>query len=144
MTVSRIRLAVLALALVLVDSVQAQSWLLVSGVSWHNQAGYNGLNPGLGVEVQVSPGRTVAGGIYYNSEYKTSVYGLAKYQIWQQGAWQMQINGGLVSGYAREPVLPVILPEVCWHWLCGVAAPAVGGSTTAFAALYLRVPIQNY
>lgn len=120
---------------------QAQTaWLHVYGTSWHQEPGYNSRNWGLGAEVQLADRWTVAGGTYRNSVDRDSWYALAKRQVWQQGSVIVNLNMGAATGY-QSSITPVVLPEVCWAWLCGFVLPRAGAGTTAMTALYLRIPL---
>lgn len=119
---------------------QAQDrWMHVSGVSWHERPGYNGLNWGVGVETLVSPDWSAAVGIYHNSLYRQTWYALGKYHWWQRKDWMININLGVASGYVIRPVSPVILPELCVDWLCLLAVPRVEPNTTGALAAYARI-----
>ena len=127
--------------LLLVLPAQAQTaWLHVYGRSWHRDPGYRSHNWGLGAEIQLADQWTVAGGTYRNSVDRDSWYALVKRQVWQQGSVIVNLNMGAATGYQFQ-VTPVLLPEICWSWLCGFALPSAGAGTTAMAALYLRIPI---
>lgn len=115
-------------------------WVHISGHSWHDQSGFNQNNIGIGIETVVHDKWSAAVGTYHNSIYRDTWYLLAKHQFWTQGAWTAQINMGVATGYQIRPVAPVLLPELCVHWLCGMAVPRVGDYTTPALALYLRIP----
>lgn len=122
---------------------QAQSsWLHVSGMSWHDQAGYNGSNPGLGFEIRTDPKWSVAGGTYRNSFGRTTWYGMTKYHWYRVGDMQINANIGAVTGYGYRPAAPIVLPELCYQWMCLLGVPRVGPDTTSALALYLRIPIR--
>lgn len=131
-------------AILLASCVTAQSqdrWLHVSGRSWHDQPGYNGHNWGLGLEHRINQRWSAAAGMYHNSLDRTTAYGLIKHHWWHNGAAQININLGLATGYDLRPAAPVVLPELCAGWVCGLFVPAIGANTTSALALYLRIPI---
>lgn len=119
---------------------QAQTWLLVSGISAHTKSGYNGNNVGVGMEWQVKSQWSAAVGTYRNSEYHTTAYALGKYHWWRGSGFAVNFNMGTVTGYHLAPLVPVILPEICWHWACGMIIPAFSESGASAAAFYLRIP----
>ena len=135
----------LVLAVLLLASAPAwcqTTWLHVLGRSWHAGSGYNDNNLGLGVETALQPGWSLAAGTYRNSIDRDSWYLLAKRQFWNHGPWTAHLNMGVATGYQVTPVAPVILPEMCVHWLCAIAVPQIGQETTGALALYLRIPIK--
>lgn len=119
---------------------QAQTWIHVSGTSIHNRSGFNERNVGGGVEWQIQPRWSAAVGVYHNSEYRTSTYALAKYHWWRRQDWAANLNLGAATGYQISPVVPVILPELCWRWTCGMIIPAFAESSASAVAFYLRIP----
>ena len=123
------------------SQVTAQDrWLHVSGVSWHDQPGFQQQNWGAGWETRTGNNWSVAVGAYRNSLDRTSVYGLAKYHWIKGDRWQVNINAGLVTGYRAMPVVPVVLPELCVTWVCALVIPRVGQNQATAAAVYLRIP----
>lgn len=136
--------SLVALMLLMVSTVvQAQDrWIHLSGVSWHDQPGYNQHNWGVGLERRVIERWTLSAGVYRNSLDRTGVYGLARYHWSQSGPIGVNIMMGAATGYDIKPLAPVFLPEICLNWLCGFVAPAVGPNTTTALALYLRIPID--
>lgn len=119
----------------------ADTWLHVTGRSWHDRSGYNGINPGLGIEIQTHQSWSVAGGLYHNSVYRTTVYALGKYHWLDHDGWKINVIMGAATGYGLHPAAPIIMPELCRGWVCVFAAPRLGPDTTAAAAFYLRIPI---
>lgn len=128
---------------VLVLPVSAQTYLQVNGASLHDQPGYNGFNPGLGIEQVVSKNWSVAGGWYYNSEYRNSLYAYGRYSIYRQGAWDAGLAVGAVSGYQRASVVPMAFPEVCYAWLCAMAVPKVEATGSSVLGFHLRIPVTQ-
>jgi hypothetical protein len=130
----------LALLLTLAQPVTAETWIHVYGRSWHDQAGYREINTGVGIEQKFAPAWSWAAGTFQNSEDRQSVVVMAKYHWIDHGSWAVRWQLGAVTGYRRREVAPVILPELCWSWVCGMIIPNVGQSAAA-AAVYLRVPL---
>ena len=132
---------VLALLLTLAQPVVAETWLHVYGRSWHESSGYREINTGIGIEHQFADDWTWAVGTFQNSISRQSVAGMVKYQWYQQGDFIVNIQIGGVTGYNRYPVIPMVLPEACWSWVCGMAIPKVSSDTQAAVAVYLRIPL---
>lgn len=124
-----------------VPAHSSDTWVHVYGVSWHDRPGYRETNTGLGVERQLSPKWSAMAGTFQNSLDRQSVIVAAKYHWIRQGAWSVNWHLGGVTGYPNYTVAPMLLPEVCWHWICAMAVPAVGSDTLAAAAFYLRIPL---
>jgi hypothetical protein len=131
---------VLALLLTLALPVTAETWVHVYGRSWHDQSGYREINTGVGIEQQFATHWSWAVGTFQNSEDRQSVVVMAKYHWIDSGSWAVRWQLGAVTGYSRRTVTSVILPELCWSWVCGMIIPNVGQSAAA-AAVYLRVPL---
>ena len=131
---------VLALLLTLVQPVVAETWLHVYGRSWHDQSGYREINTGVGIEQKFAPAWSWAAGTFQNSEDRQSVVVMAKYHWIDQAPWAVRWQLGAITGYRRYAVAPVILPELCWSWVCGMIIPTTS-QTAAAAAIYLRVPL---
>lgn len=117
------------------------AWIHVSGRSFHERGNFRGWNPGLGIERSFDQDWTWAAGWYQNSIDRTSSYGLIKRSWRMDHGWQINANIGGVGGYQGYSVAPVLLPEVCWHWLCGFYIPKLGQDNVAAAAFYLRIPL---
>lgn len=120
---------------------QAQTYLQVNGASLHDQSGYNGFNPGLGIEQSVTENWAMAAGWYYNSEYRNSAYAYGRYSFYRQGAWDAGIALGAVTGYRRASVVPMAFPEICYAWLCAMAVPRIEATGSSVIGFHLRVPI---
>ena len=102
-----------------------ETYLQINGASIHSKSGYNGFNPGLGIEQGVSENWNVAGGWYYNSDYRGSAYAYGRYSYYHQGGWDLGIGIGAVTGYSKWAVMPMVFPEFCYEWLCAIALPQI-------------------
>jgi len=122
--------------------VQAETWLHVYGRSWHDQPGYRDVNTGIGIEKRLVDRWTWAVGTFQNSLDRQSVTVLAKYAAYQHGNLAVNWQLGGVTGYRHYTVAPVILPELCVSWVCGMFVPRIGSEITAAGAFYLRVPYE--
>jgi hypothetical protein len=124
------------------SALSAQTFTQVNGVSVHDRPGYNGFNYGVGVEHTLAKDWTVAGGWYYNSERRGSVYAYGRYAVYKKNAWDIGIAVGAVTGYQRAAVIPMAFPEVCYAWTCAMFAPRVEATGANVVGLRLRIPIN--
>ena len=132
---------VFALLLALAWPASAQTWLHVYGRSWHNTSGYREANGGIGIEQQFAPQWSWAVGTFQNSIDRRSVTGMAKYQWYQSSLVAANLQLGGVTGYRNYRVAPIVLPEACWTWICGMFVPRIANETAAAAIVYLRIPL---
>ena len=119
-----------------------QTYVQVNGVSLHDRPGYNGFNWGAGVEQAVTKDWNVAGGWYYNSEYRGSTYAYGRYALYKQDRWDIGVAVGAVTGYNRAAVVPMAFPEVCYDWVCGLFAPRVENTGANVIGMRLRIPVN--
>jgi hypothetical protein len=126
----------------IVSTAGAESYVHVNGVSKHNKSGYNEQNWGIGYEQSINSKWSAAVGAYKNSEYQHSSYAYARYTVYKNNQWDIGINGGVVTGYRKQSVLPVALPEVCYSWVCSMIIPQVGGIEASAITARLRIPIK--
>jgi hypothetical protein len=126
---------------VFINQASAETYVQINGASVHNRPGFNGFNYGAGVEHTVAARWTVAGGWYRNSEYRGSIYGYARYAVYKDGAWDIGIGAGAVTGYSSYSVAPMAFPEVCYSYFCAIAIPQVNSTGASALAIHLRVPI---
>jgi hypothetical protein len=135
--------ALLALVLALNLSLsQAETYVQVNGLSVHDQSGYNGFNWGAGLEQGITDRWTVAGGWYYNSEYRGSAYAYGRYAVYKQDRWDVGVALGAVTGYQRASVVPMIFPEVCYGWVCSLFVPRVESTGANVIGFRLRIPVN--
>jgi hypothetical protein len=135
--------ALLALVLALnLSLTQAQTYIQINGVSVHDQSGYNGFNWGAGLEQVVHGPWSVAGGWYYNSEYRGSAYAYGRYAFYKQDRWNIGVALGAVTGYQRATAVPMAFPEACYAWVCGLFAPRVESTGANVVAFRLRIPVN--
>jgi len=120
----------------------SQTYVQVNGVSLHDRPGYNGFNWGAGVEQVMVKDWTVAGGWYYNSERRGSTYAYGRYAVYKQDSWDIGVAVGAVTGYNRATVVPMIFPEVCHAWVCGLFAPRVESTGANVVGVRLRIPVN--
>lgn len=136
---------VLSLVLLLSSlNASAETWVHISGISWHNKPGYQEFNAGIGIETQIYSKWSAAIGSYRNSVDAQSIYGLVKYQLYQKDDVAINVNLGGVSGYPKYSVIPLLLPEACFGWLCGSYIPSMRDTMPAAAFMYLRVPLGKF
>ncbi len=76
-------------------------WLNAGWLSWHfRKAGdRNAINLGAGLEMDVDPQWTMAGGVYRNSFNNSSVYLGFIRQFWVDRGWRLGLMMGVVNGY---------------------------------------------
>lgn len=135
--------ALLALVLALnLSLTQAQTYFQINGASLHDQSGYNGFNYGAGLEQGITDRWSIAGGWYYNSEYRGSAYAYGRYAFYKKDQWDLGIAVGAVTGYQRAAVVPMVFPEVCYGWMCALFAPRVEATGANVVGFRLRVPIN--
>jgi hypothetical protein len=133
----------LALVLALnLSLTQAQTYVQVNGISLHDRSGYNGWNYGAGLEQGITDRWTVAAGWYRNSEYRGSAYAYGRYALYKKGAWDIGLAAGTVTGYQRSAVVPMMFPEVCHGWICGLYAPKVENTGANAIGVRLRIPVN--
>jgi hypothetical protein len=121
---------------------QAQTYVQINGISWHDQSGYNDANYGVGLEQGITDRISVAGGWYYNSEYRVSTYAYGRYTVYRQDQWDFGIAIGAVTGYQRAQVVPMAFPEACYVWACALFVPRVEPTGANVVGLRLRIPIK--
>ena len=118
-----------------------ETYLQVNGASVHSKSGYNGFNPGLGIEQGVSENWNVAAGWYYNSDYRGSAYVYGRYSYYRSGNWDLGIGIGGATGYNKWAVIPIAFPEFCYSYFCLVALPQVDSTGAFILALHARIPL---
>jgi hypothetical protein len=123
-------------------ATQAETYIQVNGVSAHDRSGYNGFNYGAGVEQAVTKDWNVAAGWYYNSEYRGSTYAYGRYAVYKQDSWDIGVALGVVTGYQRAAVVPMVFPEACYGWTCALFAPRVESTGANVIGVRLRIPVN--
>lgn len=118
-----------------------ETYLQVNGLSMHSTSGYNGFNPGLGLEKEISDNWNIAGGWYYNSNYRGSAYAYGRYAYFRHEKWDLGIGLGGATGYDKWAVLPMAFPEFCYAWVCAIALPKVEASGAYILAIHARIPL---
>jgi len=118
-----------------------ETYLQINGVSVHSKPGSNGFNPGLGIEQEVSEHWNIAGGWYYNSEYRGSAYAYARYSYYRQNGWDLGIGVGGITGYTNWAVMPMAFPEFCYEWICAIALPQLQSTGSSIIGVHLRIPL---
>jgi hypothetical protein len=118
-----------------------ETYVQVNGASLHSKSGNNGFNPGLGIEKAVSENWNIAGGWYYNSDYRGSAYAYGRYSYFRQDGWDLGIGIGGITGYNNWTVMPMVFPEFCYEWVCAIALPQLHSSGSSILAVHLRIPL---
>jgi hypothetical protein len=132
----------LIVLLFFIVNTQAETYVQINGVSLHDQSGYNGWNWGAGLERTVADRWTVAGGWYYNSEYRGSAYAYGRYAVYKKNSWDIGVAVGAVTGYQRASVVPMAFPEACYGWACALFAPRVESTGANVIGVRLRIPVN--
>jgi hypothetical protein len=133
-----------ALVVLILPSIHGhaeETYLQLNGLSAHSKSGNNPINPGLGIERAVSENWNIAGGWYYNSNYRGSAYAYGRYSYFRQDGWDLGIGIGGVTGYNNWAVMPMVFPEFCYDWICAIALPQIQSSGSSILAIHLRVPL---
>ncbi len=90
-------------------------WLNLGGLSYHPNPdkGYNGSNPGFGLEYRVHPDAVLMAGMFTNSVRQSSRYAAVNWQPYALGNWKVGAAIGLMDGYpgiARSGSFVAALP----------------------------------
>lgn len=124
------------------NSLSAQTFVQVNGLSAHDRPGYNEFNYGAGLEQGITDRWTLAGGWYRNSEYRGSTYAYGRYAVYKKDSWDIGVAVGAVTGYQRATVLPMAFPEVCYAWACTLILPRVDSTGANAIGFRLRIPVN--
>jgi hypothetical protein len=122
-------------------SYAEETYLQVNGASVHSKSGYNGFNPGLGLEREVSENWNIAGGWYFNSNYQGSAYLYGRYSYFRSGSWDLGVGLGGATGYKNWGIMPIAFPEFCYGYLCLVALPQLEATGASILAIHARIPL---
>lgn len=131
-----------AVLLTLSSIICAETIIQLNGASLHDQPGYNQFNYGGGIEQSITNRWSLAGGWYYNSEYRGSTYTYTRYAIYKKNNWDIGIAAGAVTGYQRANVLPMAFPEACYKVACMLVAPRLESTGANVVGFRLRIPIN--
>jgi hypothetical protein len=120
----------------------AEDYVRFTGLSWHSTPDNNPINAGVGFEFKHNKEWAWTGGTYRNSEYNYSWYAGARYTFYKDEDWNVGLIGGAVTGYRAMPVIPMLMPDVCWNYLCVGALPKVSKDGSNVVAFSVKLPIQ--
>ena len=118
-----------------------ETYLQINGASLHSTSGYNGFNPGIGLEREVSENWNIAAGWFYNSNYRGSGYLYGRYSFLRSGDWDLGVGIGGATGYNKWTVMPMAFPEVYYRYLCLIALPQIEGTSASILAVHARIPL---
>lgn len=107
----------IALLLLLPAVALADTWLVASLGSYHVDRGdHCEVNPGIGFER--GGALRLVGGVYRNSDCRTSWYGGASYAPLERGAWRAGAVLILVTGYEEHPLVApgALVAYEGWRW----------------------------
>ena len=134
---------ILLLALIVFSTnCLAEDYVRFTGLSWHNTPGNNPINAGAGIEIEHNKDWSWTGGAYRNSEYNWSWYAGARYTFYKDTDWNIGLMGGLVTGYRVASVIPMLMPDVCYNYLCVGALPKVSKDGSNVVAFSVKLPIE--
>ena len=120
----------------------AEDYVRFSGLSWHSTPNNNPVNAGVGFEFEHSKDWAWTGGVYRNSEYNYSWYAGARYTFYKDIDWNVGLIGGAVTGYRAMPVIPMLLPDICWNYICGGALPKVSKDGSNVIVFSVKLPLE--
>ena len=136
------RAIILAVLITFSFNCFAEDYVRFTGLSWHSTPGNNPINAGVGFEVEHNKDWAWTGGTYRNSEYNYSWYAGARYTFYKDTEWNVGLIGGAVTGYRAFSVIPMVMPDVCWNYLCVGALPKVSKDGSNIVAFSVKLPIQ--
>ena len=132
-----------------IDTAAARSsWVTAGWLSWHFRKAdeRNAANLGIGLEMDANPRWTMAGGVYHNSFYDTSLYVGAIRQFWVKDRWRLGLMLGAVNGYRHlndGGFYPYVFPMLQYQGqTLGVnlaLVPPVNAATGGLLAVQLKV-----
>ena len=116
------------------------------GLSYHDQPGYNQINPGLGLGIGMRDAQDnewyVAGGSYRDSFNKTAILALIGARAYggRLDSWHVSIagNGGWLKGSGQNALVIIPVGGVGWTYVNLEAAPL---PQPGVAACWLRIRI---
>jgi hypothetical protein len=124
-------------------SCSAEDYFRMTGLSAHSTGGNNPINQGFGFEHELNNNWSVLGGVYRNSEWNYSWYAGGRYAFYREGDWNLGVVAGAVTGYRSMPVLPMVMPDLCWQVVCGMFLPRIGKDGSNVIGISVRLPIEN-
>ena len=136
------RVIILAFLTIFSLNCLAEDYVRFTGLSWHDTPGNNPINSGVGFEVEHNKDWAWTGGVYRNSEWNYSWYAGSRYTFYKDSDWNIGLVGGAVTGYRAFSVIPMVMPDVCWNYLCVGALPKVSKDGSNVVAFSVRLPIQ--
>jgi hypothetical protein len=120
----------------------AEDYVRFSGLSWHSTPDNNPVNAGVGFEFEHNKNWAWTGGVYRNSEYNYSWYAGARYTFYKNTDWNIGLIGGAVTGYRAMSVMPMLLPDICWNYICGGALPKVSKDGSNVIVFSIKLPLE--
>lgn len=97
---------------------QAAEFINFGGGALHfeRDLGHNEFNPGLGYERDYNDDISWAVGYYKNSLSKPTFYGVVNYLPYKlSDSWRVGLTGGLLTGYNKSDVVPLLAPSIEWR-----------------------------
>lgn len=133
--------------IVLTDSrkAHADDWISSTVKSYHfdRSVKHNEFNIGIGAEHDIAKDTKAVGGIYYNSDYRPSIYIGAMYTPFTVMRTRVGVLGGIVNGYGPAPQYfgPLVAPIVTFEGRNGWGFNVIGAPklfTKGVLALQLK------
>ncbi|MFT4171505.1 MAG: hypothetical protein QM639_03020 [Rhodocyclaceae bacterium] len=120
------RACVAAAAACVWTAVPAAELITVGGGAYHfeRDLDLNEFNYGLGYERDINEEWSWSAGVYKNSIRRATFYLLGNYYPYELGAgFRVGLTGGLVTGYHKSPVVPLLAPTIEWRgkWVAAQA-----------------------
>ena len=123
-------------------------WISLGWLSWHTHKNSerNGLNYGIGTEIDLSERWSFAGGVYHNSFEATSYYAGGIWHAWSHERWGLGVMLGVANGYRnvnQGDIFPYVFPMLQYQgsWLGANLAvvPPFSHATNGLVALQFKV-----
>lgn len=131
------------------DLMPASWWLNAGAVSYHATPGFNGVNPGLGIDARWTDDLAITAGVIRNSESSTSRYAALGYTPWHPtlpfaGTVHVGAALGAIDGYTlrdgKTIPLAALLIERRWRDVAVsvVGIPPVKHTTEGAVVLFVK------
>lgn len=149
---ARMKMLIVALALLYAPQAQSDTWLNLGGLSYHpGGAGFNNLNIGVGLELDTQR-VTVGIGAYLNSVRRVSKYIVAETMLIERKGFGVGVIVGVVDGYPMNNgggFIPLVAPTL--HIPTGnesvavrvVFIPPVSDKVNAVISAQLRILLSR-
>lgn len=131
------------------DLTPTSWWINTGAVSWHAEPGFNGTNPGLGIDARWSDTWGLSAGVLRNSQSRWSRYLVAGYTPWHPtlpliGQTHVGVAAGTVDGYRLRDgkPIPLLAPLMERRWKhVGISAmyvPEVKNTSSQALVVFIK------